>query len=277
MGFNDKYNTDNVHFRAVIIGLLNFLNTKVQFEQVVSDDDVRMIPVPFYFYQFAGDERFMQDFYLYYKPDCDGPTKAEGNYDPVPRGVINMTTAQVNTAALVNKFVRGTYNKEVDGRIEARSAYINVIPLTIGFDVEILSNGVVESMKIVQEAISIFYKAATFNVDYKGFRVPCQIGFSEEYNVEKPITFSFGDENKVTIKFTIEMETYLPVIDNNKLTGSDMFRGDTMFHGIGNTQYAISGVSGTYASFSSEVDPSMTKDTEPDQSANTPTPPQIEP
>lgn len=254
MPFNDRYNTDDVLLRAVSIGLLDFLNKKLHIQQVVADDDVRDIPVPFYYYMY-GSERFMQDFYLNYQPNCDGPGFVEGNVDPVPRGVVNLTTIGINTAALTNKFNRGTYNKEVDGVVKAYSAYLNVVPLTLTYDVEILSNTIVEAFKIIQETIATFYKAATFAVDYKGMRIPVQIGFSQDFTVEKPIAFTYGDDNKIEVKFSIEMEAYQPILDAT----TEMFRGTTMHHGIGNEIYSVSGVSGTFAKFEAQVDPEMTK------------------
>lgn len=254
MAFNDKYNTDDVLLRGIAIGLLNFLNNKVKIAQTVADDDVRQVDVPFYYYMY-GSERFMQDFYLNYQADCDGPTVTEGNTDPVPRGVINLTAMGINTSALTNKFNRGTYNKEVNGSIQAHSAFLNVIPLTLAYDVEIQCNTVVEAYKIIQKILATFYKAATFAVDFMGFRVPVQVGFSQDYITEKPITFTFGDDNKIEVKFNLEMEAYQPVVDE----ASEMFRGKTMHRGIGNEIYAISGVSGVFAKFSAEVDSEMTR------------------
>jgi hypothetical protein len=253
--FNDKYNTDDVLLRCIAIGLLDFLNKKVYITQVVSDEDVRQIPVPF-FYAMYGSERFLQDFYINYQSNCDGPTFTEGNTDPVPRGVINLTAMTINTAALTNKFNRGTYNKEVDGSIQAFSAFLNVIPLTLTYDVEILSNTLVEAYKIIQETIATFYKAATFAVDYKGMRIPLQVGFSQDYAIEKPITFTYGDDTSkaISIKFTLEMEAYQPVLDAT----TEMFRGKTMHHGIGNEMFSYSGVSGVFAKLSVDVDPQMT-------------------
>ena len=239
MPFNEKFNTDDVLFRSLMIGLLNFLSNKIQIKQALDAAEERMVPVPFFPIMY-GDERFLQDFYLLFGADCDGLKYVEGNYDPVPRGILNLSSLTINSAALTNKFVRGTYNKEVAGQIQAFSSYLNVIPLSIVWDIEIIAASLVEAYKITQQTIATFYKAATFSVDYAGFRVPCQVGFSQDYSIEKPVTFSYGEENKITIKFTIEMEAYQPVVD----PASEIFRGKTMYRGIGNVIQAVSGVSG---------------------------------
>lgn len=297
MAFNDRYNTDDVHLRAVLVGLVDLLNKNVVIEQVISDTESTMIPIPFY-PAMANQERFMQDFYMHYHPDCQ-TAYAEGNYDQIPRGVIDLSSFTIDSASLVNKFVRGTYHRVVDGQVKAYSDYINIIPLRLSYDVEVITGSVLEAFKVVQEFIATFYKAATYQVSYKGFRVPCQVGFAQDYTIEKPVEFSFGDDKQIKVTFPLELETYQPVVGDpfrqrggvpsttlgaggnadpaNGTTGTEMFRGNTMHRGIGNEIYEVSGVSGVFARFEGEIDPSMTEDTEDDLPPNTPTPPPIEP
>lgn len=272
--------------RSVMVGLIDLLNRRIAIEQVVGDDDVRSIPIPFYPAQFT-DERFMQDFFMYYQPDCD-TSYAEGNYDPVPRGVIILNSFTINSSALTNKFVRGTYNKQVENRVEAFSDYFNVIPLVLSYNIEIIAGTLIESFKIVQEVISVFYKAAKFNIEYKGQRVEGVVGFAQDYSINKPVTFSPGDDDKITVTFPIELETYMPVIGDpfsqtvktsTSTAGSptEMSKGKTMHRGIGNVKYSVSGVSGVYAKFEGEVDASMSDIKKDDPPANTPIPPPIDP
>ena len=300
MAFNDRYNTDDVHMRAVLVGLINLLNKNVLIEHVISDTESKMTSIPFY-PAMANDERFMQDFYMHYHPDCQS-YYVEGNYDQIPRGVIELSSFTIDSASLVNKFVRGTYHRQdTDGQVKAFSDYINVIPIRMTYDVEIICGSLLEAFKVVQEFIATFYKAATYQVSYKGFRVPCQVGFAQDYTIEKPTEFSYGDDKTIKVNFPLEMETYQPVVgdpfqrrggvpktvigeNGSTSTGSDteMFRGNTMHRGIGNIIYEVSGVSGQFASFEAEIDPSMTKDTEEDTTTepgvqNPPTPPPIEP
>jgi len=229
MAFNQQYNTDDILVRSVIVGLLDLLNKRFQIRQVM-DTESEIIPVPF-FYQRFGSERFMQDFFMKYHEGCEGPITTEGGSEPVPRGIIALTSLAVNQTALTSKFVRGTYNKEINGEIKAFSSMLNVIPLNMVFDASVLCNTLVESLKITQAAIGSFYKAAKFNVNYSGFMVPCQAGFSQDYQIEKQIQYTYGDgEDKITMKFSIEVETYLPVPDDT----SERWRGNIMDNGIGN-------------------------------------------
>ena len=227
--WNAQWNTDDVLLRSVIIGLLDLLNTRVQIKQVLTDTPA-LISVPFFYAQF-GQERFLQDFYMQYQDRCDGPAYTEGGAMPVPRGIVSLTAVSVNAASLTSKFVRGTYNKEVNGQVQAFSSYINNIPLTLNFDVEIICNTLLEAFKITQAALGSLYKAAKFNVDYAGFMCACQVGFSEDFSTEKQLQFTYGDaEDRVTIRFTVEGEVYLPVPDMVE----ERWRGNVMDGGIGN-------------------------------------------
>lgn len=265
MAFNEKFNSDDVLYRNIIVGLLNLLNRRIVYTQAIGPDEVKEMSVPFFYFMY-NDERFMQDFYQLNGQDCDGPQFAEGNIDPVPRGVINMSSMTINSGALTSKFVRGTFNKEVDGTVKAYSAFLNPIPLTLLFEVEVVCATFTEALKIVQQTIDTFYKVAIYAIDYKGLRVMCQVGFSQDYTIEKPLTFSYGEDNKITMKFTLEMETYQPVFDKT----SERFRGNVMDHGIGNEIYSVSGISGHtgveyIAKFSGQPNPALTADLDEDK------------
>jgi hypothetical protein len=209
--FLHKYNTDNVHARAVIIGLVNLLNTKIQYDNVLSDTQIDTVTVPF-FYSMTGDERFLQDYFLEWN-ECIHPKIADGNYDVIPRGVVQLTSNTINTAAMTHRFVRGSYVKEVNGQLQTFNAFINSIPLTMDFTVNIETDNNLDAFKIQQTIIETFYKTQVYSVSYKGFRVPCQVGFPEDYGVEKTFEFSYGDNEVVKMSFTLTVETYQPVTD----------------------------------------------------------------
>jgi hypothetical protein len=209
--FLHKYNTDNVHTRAIIVGLVNLLNSKVVYDNVLSDENIDTITVPF-FYSMTGDERFLQDFYLEWN-DCIHPKIADGNYDVIPRGIVQLSSNTINTAAMTHRFVRGNYVKEINGQLQTFNSFINSIPLTMSFDVTVKTDTNIDAFKIQQSIIETFYKTQVYSVSYKGFRVPCQVGFPEDYGIERTFEFSYADDTKINIKFTLAVETYLPVID----------------------------------------------------------------
>lgn len=228
-GFLEKYNMDEVFLRGVILGLLRNLNEKVTYTQINQEQEVLKVYIPF-IYSMAGDESFLQDFYLDYL-DCDGNSPfAEGNYDIIPRGVINLSGVNIDTGSLTNGFVRATYNVEdVQGNMKAFSSYTTSIPLSLTFDVRLRADTLLDTFKIFQSVIQVFYKVFSFSVEFGGMRIPVQVGFPEQYQNDKQIEFSYLNTQKyIETTFTIAVETYYPQKDLE----TERFRGNLMQAGI---------------------------------------------
>lgn len=262
--FLHKFNTDNVHSRAVIIGLINVLNSRVQYTNVLSDTQEDSVTVPF-FYSMTGDDRFLQDYFLEWN-DCVHPKIADGNYDVIPRGIVTLTSSNINTAAMTHRFVRAKYVKEVNGELQTYNSFLNSIPLSMNFDVVIAVDTNLDAFKIQQAILETFYKTQVYSINFKGFRVPCQAGFPEDYAFEKTFEFTYEAENRLSIKFTIALETYYPVIDatttrlnSNRMTGIGI--NSTGVHADGNTSRVVPG--GTGADGGIEYDIHVINDRDP--------------
>lgn len=227
--FLQKYNIDDVFLRNVIVGMLKNLNDKLTYTQINQQQQVLQVFIPF-FYSMSGDESFLQDFYLDYI-DCDGQSPfAEGNYDVVPRGILNLSSVGINTQAITNGFVRSTYNVEdTQGQMKAYSAYTNYIPLDLAFDVTIRTDTLLDTFKIFETCVQTFYKVFDYSVEFEGIRIPVQVGFPETYPNDKQLEFSYGNTQKwIETKFTIAAETYFP----QKNLRTERFRGNLMQAGI---------------------------------------------
>lgn len=221
MAFSHKYNTDDVLIRACIVGLVNELNNRINYEQQWSDKETQIVKVPF-FYAMSGDERFLQDYFSNWS-DC-APDFIEGNTDPIPRGTIFLTGVSVLSGNLTNRFVRGYYNKEVDGELKRYNSYINSIPVQLNFSAEILVDTSIDTFKIVQSAISVFYRTLVFDVNFKGFRIPTQAGFPDSYATDKQFEFTYGNTDRLKTTFDIEVQCYLPLMD----PALEFFAGNTI-------------------------------------------------
>lgn len=236
MNFLDKFNSDDIFFRGLIIGLLKSLNEKITYFQTTSGGKIQEIYIPF-FYSLAGDESFLQDFYLNYG-DCDGnPVFAEGNYDVIPRGVIEYSGSRINTSSSTNKYVRGTYEKEIPqttggSEIKAYSAYLTPIPIDATFTMRIKVDTTTDAMKIQARVIEVLFKNFIYHFEYNGFRVPVQVSLSDQVPEKTPnqFNFSYGSTRGegITLSLNINAETYLPQID----TTTERFRGNLMQGGI---------------------------------------------
>lgn len=211
MSLYNTYNNEDLISRAVIAGMLNVLNNNIEYNQVWSNDEKEIVNVP-WFYNQSGDERFMQDFYTHYH-SCNFPKPVDGNFDMFPRGVITYTGADVDSNRITNRFVQGKYVREVEGKLQSFVSFLYSIPLTVKFDCEIWADTQVTALKLEQAIRESFYKTVTFYVYYKGMRLGCTSGFSEDVVIDKLIEYSFESDNKIKLTFNIEVETYQPVFD----------------------------------------------------------------
>jgi len=235
MDYLEKFNTDNVFFRGVIIGLLSKLNETIVYTQIGSDQIERNIYIPF-FYSMVGDEPFLQDFYLSYE-DCDGkPAFAEGNYDVVPRGIIELNGISIDSSSATSKFVRGSYVKEVakeNGKeMVTYSSYLNPIPLRIQIDAKIKVDTTLDAFKIQQSVIEILYRRFVYYFNYRNIRIPVQVVLPDSLPNKQPnnFTMSYGSQRGelITLSFSMDLETYLPQFD----LSTERFRGNLMQGGI---------------------------------------------
>jgi len=230
-GFLERFNTDDVFIRSLILGLVRLLNDKVSYFQTNDKQEILEVHVPF-IYSMAGDESFLKDNFVDVTI-CDDDTLkrvAEGNYDVIPRGVVVFNTVNINPAGLTNKFVRNTYNKEDEkGNMKAFSSFVNNIPLNIDFSVRIRIDTLLDSFKIFQSLLGTFTKVDQFQFEFAGTRIPVQVGFPEQYENDKQFEFTYlATQQHIELTFNLMLETYFPQKD----LATERFRGNLMQAGI---------------------------------------------
>lgn len=211
-----RHNTDDVFNRCVIGGLLHLLNHKVTYEQVWDDNVVERVTVPFA-YNFVSsepNERFIQDNYTFFGRECFSDKIVDGNFEMLPRFVLSYESSQIDSANITNRFVKGTYQEQVDGKVETRVAYMFQIPLTMNFSLEGWVDNYINAFKIEQAIRDVFYKNKTFWVQYRGMKIGCCVGFPESITTgEKTVSYTFSQENQIKMSFNLSVETYQPCFD----------------------------------------------------------------
>lgn len=232
--YNVKYNFDDSVIRHIIIGLISDLNNKIYFYRQKDNDTRVVIDVPFY-YSITGDDQFLRDNFLFMTPDgldCV-PDRgfADGNYDVIPRGVANLSSITIDSGKLVNKGVRGSYAKlNADGAMEGYTAEFTMIPVTLGFDIEILVGSQLDSLKITEMIIKRLYKSNNFNVDVghlnEGtYRIASYYAMPDDYQNERPLEFTFDDKGKYKISVPIEVNSFIPSFEFD----TEIHSGNRMF------------------------------------------------
>lgn len=220
--YNLKFNKDDSVVRHLIVGLLADLNNKLSFHRQVSNEERVEVDVPFY-YSITGDENFLRDNFLFSTaqgvncvPDAD---KADGNYDKVPRGVINVTSLNVDPSKLVNKRNLGQYAVlDNDGVMQSYVAEFSMIPIVIGIDVTIVLSSQLDLFKVTEAIIKKMYKANYYNVEVghleEGvYRISSQYAVPDDYSMERPVEFGFGEKEDFKVNFSLEINSFIPSFD----------------------------------------------------------------
>ena len=220
--YNLKFNKDDSVIRHIIIGLLADLNAKLSFMRQISNDERIEVDVPF-FYAVAGDENFMKDNFLFSNVNglgCDPDGEfADGNYDKVPRGIVNLTSFAVDPSKLINKRNLGNYmmmNEE--GLMEGYMAEFEMVPVVIGVDVEILVSSQLDLFKVTEAIVKKMYKANFYHVDAghldEGtYRISSEYVMPDDFTQERPIEYGFDDKANHKVTFTLEINSFIPSFD----------------------------------------------------------------
>ena len=254
--YNLKFNKDDSVIRHVVVGLLADLNSKLSFWRQISNDERVVVDVPF-FYAVSGDENFLKDAFLFSNvngPGCDPDGQfADGNYDKVPRGIVNLTSFAVDPGKLVNKRNMGQYSMmNEDGLMEGYVAEFEMIPCVIGVDIEIIVSSQLDLFKVTESIVKKMYKANFYNIDAghleEGtYRISSEYMMPDDYSQERPVEYSFDDKANHKITFSLEINSFVPSFD---------FEEDT-YRKFTRTSYA-NATCGDYINPNGFLDPGMT-------------------
>lgn len=211
-----SFNSDNILIRSVIAGLLDLLNNKIDYTQSWGDNIEETVRVPWMYNMGSSDERFVQDNYTFFGQSCFGGDKITGTFNSIPRGIITYNGSQIESNAICNRFVQGTYLKPVNGILSTYTSFLYTLPITANFDCTVICDNVVTALKIEQAIKATFFKNKTFFVQFRGMQIGCRAGFPEQISSDayKTTEYSFDNQNKTPkLNFNLAVETYQPVFD----------------------------------------------------------------
>lgn len=220
-------NVQDIFMRNATLALLDLLNREVIID-LKRNDQIEKFEIPF-FYNFAGDEGFMKDFFLELPTDCKYPSFAEGNYERMPRGVVTLSSFSIKAADITNKFVRGTYTQEVrdindQKQLKAFSSRLFTLPILLKYALKIESDNINKTFKIIEKIFDFYYKNQVRYFQFRGIRIPAQIVFPESADFQKNYSFSYTDNTTVSTTLSLDMETYFPSFDDH----STFYKGNTI-------------------------------------------------
>lgn len=211
--YNQEYNKDRTILRYVIVATLAELRDKVFYYNRIDEDTLQRINVPFY-YSVTGNERFLADNFIY---DAAAEGKALGDYEVVPRGVLQLSSLSIDSSSQTNKFVRGEFVREVCGILRTFSIETNFLPLNMTFGVTVVCSNNLEMLKVTESILSKLYKTTTYSVDLGMFRVQASMAVPEDYSQDKLFEFALNDKKEFNVTFDIEVKSFVPIFENGIL------------------------------------------------------------
>ena len=211
--YNQEFNKDNTILRYIIVALLAELKDKVYYYNQIDEDTLKKIPVPF-FYSITGDGRFLMDNFLF---DAEAAGKAIGDYETVPRGIIQLTGISIDSGNQTNKFARGEFVQEWEGILKTFSMETNFLPLNISFDCTVVCSSNLEMLKVTESLMSKIYKNTLFQVDLGMMRVQASFAVPEDYSQNRLFEFQLNDKKEWSVTFPIEVASFMPVFESGIL------------------------------------------------------------
>lgn len=212
--YNQKYNKDDVFIRSMIVCLLAEMNKKMYIYNRLDDGSVQKVDIPC-LYSITGGERFLKDEFYY---DALEQGKAFGDYEKVPRCMVNLTSFNVNSAEQTNKYNRTKIVRESKGVL--RTLYMNVewIPVTLAFDCRVICANNIELLKVTEMIVSKIYKNPNyFKVDFGMFNVDACLSVPTDYNHELPQEFGLSEKKEFSTSFSVEMKSFIPAFEHGLL------------------------------------------------------------
>ena len=226
MSLYENKNVDNIFNRSVIAGLLNLLNNRIKYKQVWDDNVVEEVTVPFA-YNFANNKHnqdFIQDNYTFFGRECFSDKFIDGNFDMLPRFALKYSGSQIDANYITNRFIKGQFMKEENGKMTTYTAFLYSIPLTLNFELEGWMDNYSTAFKIEQAIREEFYKNQTFFVLYRGMKIRCCAGFPEQVtNYENTVNYSFEQDTQLKMTFNLSVECYQPCFDESTAVPYDNY------------------------------------------------------
>lgn len=215
--YNQIYNYDGSVIRYVIVALLAELRNRVYIYQKDVDDAgetvLTKVDVPF-MYSVTGSERFLKDEFQY---DAEANGKAIGDYERVPRGVLQLESIGIDAQSQMNKFVQTKLTHEVRG--ELRTLYMRCcfLPLNISFSCNFVCSNQLEMLKLTESVMSKLYAANIFYVDLGVMTIQSSYTLPTDYQQQRTTEFGLNEKKEYTVSCSIEVKSFMPVFEHGVL------------------------------------------------------------
>ena len=208
--YNQTKNYDNSVVRYIIVALLAELRDKIYIYQHLADGTSERVDIPF-MHSITGSERFLKDEFMY---DSIDNGKAIGDYEKVPRGLLNIQSISIDSGSQMNKFIQARFVHEVDGMLKTFYLRTCFLPLNLSFNCDMICSSQVEMLKVTETVMSKLYAVNVFYVDLGMMHVQASYQLPTDYSQERPIDFTMDGQKEYKVSFNIEVKSFMPVFEH---------------------------------------------------------------
>jgi len=208
--YNQTKNYDNSVVRYIIVALLAELRDKIYIYQHLADGTSERVDIPF-MHSITGSERFLKDEFMY---DSIDNGKAIGDYEKVPRGVLNIQSISIDSGSQMNKFIQARFVHEVDGMLKTFYLRTCFLPLNLSFTCDMVCSSQLEMLKVTESVMSKLYAVNVFYVDLGMMHVQASYQLPVDYSQERPLEFAMDGQKEYKVSFAIEVKSFMPVFEH---------------------------------------------------------------
>jgi len=208
MHIDEEYNYDDNFVRMATIALCKVLGTKIRWINRWSDGKKIRVLIPF-FTSFAGQERFMLDAFV----DDIVSTRVELNTDQKQRGVITFKGGSQRDEEFANPNEYLSKETKINDDFKVIISRTKAVPISLSYDVMIKLDNEWEANICYTKILDTLYNYRFFKIDYFGMKIDAFFKLPTDSGIEIPREINLSSDNTITIKFSLEINTYYPVFD----------------------------------------------------------------
>jgi hypothetical protein len=208
MHIDEEYNYDDNFVRMATISLCKVLATKIRWINRWSDGKKIRVLIPFYT-SFAGQERFMLDAFV----DDTVSTRVELNTDQKQRGVIIFKGGSQKDDEFANPNQYLAKETKLNGDFKSIVSRTKAVPITLSYDVIIKLDNEWEVDTCYTKIMDTLYNYRFFFISYFGIKIDAHFKLPSESGIDIPREINLASDNTMTIKFSLEINTYYPIFD----------------------------------------------------------------
>lgn len=206
MHIDDEYNYDDNFVRMVTIALCKVFTTRVRWINRWSDGKKTRVVIPFYT-PFAGQERFLLDAFV----DDIASTRVELNTDQKQRGIVTFKGGSQRDDEVANPNQYLAKETKINDEFRTIVSRTRAVPVSLSYEIMIKLDNEWEVDTCYTKILDVFYNYRFFAISYFGLKIDAFFKLPSETGIEIPREISISSDNTITMKFSVEVQTYYPV------------------------------------------------------------------